>query len=393
VDVRQFLLARGVSFDAVGAAAADRLGLVDGDVLFASGSLVEDLGNERSDLDFRLVTSRRDLQFSSHRDVLFQAGNVVCDVDVISWDDLDALLGLFQRWGSDGTNVRDTKMFSDDDLELLHYLRCGLVLHGEASFQSLRSRVAPASLARLKLDRARYYANTLQIDLAGMRAAGDWASAIFVAQDLLARTADALLAAHFFTNPSPKWRVKLLERLAATWEQGLPGRRTGLSPVDRYLSLHRAPMAATGDAVTEYALRIVAFSRVVFPWADACLRLGKRPALPGVGPDDTHDEALPNLDLDVVITHSNRGFELRRLGSSAERYPLSAQDYALLCLFDGETSRRRAAAQTAGIWGRSEGLARFDTLVRWVMQSGLTVRPLIDENRLRSLLKEKASSY
>lgn len=388
MDVRQFLLARGMSFDAVSEAAADRLGLVDGDVLFASGSLIEDLGNERSDLDFRLVTSRCDLPFSSHRDVVFQVGTVVCDVNVISWDDLDALLGLFQRWGADANSVRDTKVFSEDDLELLHYLQCGLILHGEATFESVRSRVAQAGLARLRLDRARYYANTLQIDLAGMRAAGDWASAIFVAQDLLARTVDALLAAHFFTNPSPKWRVKLLERLAATWEEGLPGRRTGLSPVDRYLWLHRAPMDTTGDAVTEYALRIAAFSRTVFPWADACLGLSEPPTLPGVGPDDAHDEALPHLDLDVVITRRNTDFELRRLGSSSQRYPLSPQDYALLCLFDGETSRRQAAAQASSAWGRSEGLERFDALVRWVRQSGLTVRPLIDENRLRSLLKE-----
>lgn len=391
MNFAEFLLSKGVTVDAIAAAASERLGVVDGDVLLVSGSLTEGLGNSGSDVDLCLITNRTDIRFSMLNDVLFRVGPVVCDVQVVTRWTLDSLLKSFAAWVSTKHDVRETKRFSEEQIVLFHRLATGTPLIGVTQLEQLRSAVPKTSVARLKLERARYYANTLQVDLAGLRSEGQWTSALFVAQTLLDCTVDALLAAYGHTNPEQKWRVKLLELVPVWWEDVLPGRRSGLRAVDRYLLLHRDPLATKRGAVIAFVSAIVAFSRIAFPWAERRILSPHLPFVPGSGPvlEGDNGDRLPDLDLDVAIFANGDAFELRRLNSRQHTYELSAESYSLLCLFDGETSRSNGLRHAFSLWGRDCGTERFNTLIGLVNSGGLAAWPIPDEVALRQLLNRR----
>jgi hypothetical protein len=389
VNIAGFLSRHGITLEAVVAEAKAAVRLSPGDVLFVSGSLAEGLGNEKSDLDLFLLTPRTDIQFTSLNDVTVVVGPCVVDIRVVQHAAVEELLGHFDRWARQPRMARKAFEFVEDDRRLLHRLKIGQALFGEDDFGRLQSRIDAADLARHKLDWARHLAEAIQVDLAGLLVERDPYTMLFAAQDLLGQTIDGLLAGHGFTNPGQKWRARQLGLLPDTWELDLPGRRSGLSPIDRYLSLHRAPESLTLGTALHHALRIVAFSRRVFPWAEHKL-LGPRERLPPAlvaGDPPIPQKALPHLDLDVEVRYRDGGFELRRLNEEGAAFQLSPQSFSLLSLFDGETSRERAVAHAETLGGDRSGAELLEELQTVIRYARFTAPVVVDEQALAALLR------
>src|ERR1041384_6530443 len=268
MDLADFLSRSGITREDVIAKVDSAVHLTPGDVLFVSGSLVEGLGNEKSDLDFFLITSRTDIQFTSLHDVIVVVNDCFIDIRVVQHSEVEELLGRFNHWARQPRLARNAFEFTDDDRKFLPRLLIGESFYGASDLKKLKDYLDAKDLARHKLDWARHLAGTIQVDLAGLHSAGDQYSMLFAAQELLGHTMDGLLAGYGYTNPNQKWRVRLLSRLPGDWEQRLPGTISGMSAVEKFMMLHKAPESTSRSAIFEYTLRIAAFSRRVFPWAE-----------------------------------------------------------------------------------------------------------------------------
>lgn len=387
MELIDFLNRQGISLEDVVEQVKVSLLLTAGDVLFACGSLVEGLGNEKSDLDLILITRRQDIQYTSLNDVALTVGRCVIDIHVVQRPNLEELLKRFNHWVEQPRQPRLARQFTIDDRNLLHRLRHGRVLFGGEDFGKLRDQLGHADLARHKLDWSCYLARGIQPDLAGFRSAGDHYSMLFAAQELLGHVMDALLVMYQYTNPSWQWRVRLLSNLPVEWESGLPGRPTGLSPRELYLSLHQAPTAHTPTAFLDHALRIVAFSRRLLPSAEYRLLNSFLTMLPPAQLSKSeNDGPLPRLDLDVVLRYKQSGFELLRLNGTGQVFTLSAREYCLLCLFDGETSRAYAVNYAESLWGERRGIDLVEEMLALVRYGEFEARPFIDEYTLNTIL-------
>ena len=377
-----------MTLDEVVTQATTSLRLVPGDLLFACGSVVEGFANARSDLDLYLVTDRDDVPLTSAGAVTMTAGRCVIDVRVVRRTELEALLKRFASWTKRPRVDREAIGFAYEERKLLHRLCNGVPLYGAEPISELLHGVDRQELARRRLDQARYLAGTIQIDLAGLRDAGDARSMVFAAQALLEHTADALLAGHLDSNPSRKWRIRSLARLAPDWERSLAGVPAEKSASDLFWSLHRAPQAADdiGAALT-HSLEIVALSRRIFPWAERRLldRVAPPPLALEVGGTGT-GRALPYLDLDVVVRYDDGRYVLMRPNAPGGRaFILSAEMYSVLCLFDGKTREETAFAHAERLCGRDDPQI-VDDVRELVRYGGFELRETVDERALAAVL-------
>lgn len=377
MDVEEFLRSRGADLPATMAAIDDRFGLADHHVLLAVGSLVEGLGNSKSDLDLLLVASKED--GSESGPVTVVVGRCVIDVRVIPYAEVSQLLDRFEAWTRQQWALTRNAGFMNEEYTLLHRLRHGRPLFaGPAA--DIGERFPPVEeLARLKLHAARQHSRTVQIDMAGNRDAGDMPSLFFAAQDLLGQAADALVAAYGLTNPVGKWRSRLLGMLPQDWESRLMVRPTGLSALDRVWQLHRAPSEPDERSVLPQAFAIATFSRAAFAWAESAL-LGWRPgAATATGSwhqavPQRESPALPLLDFDVDFAPTSDGAVLARLNEFGDTLELSSLDFSTALLFDGETSESEAADALHD--GDDAAVAR---LVATVREAGLCARAEVRE--------------
>ena len=391
MEVTDFLTLNKITLEDVIAHVNATVHLTPGDVLFVSGSLVEGLGNEESDLDLFLITSRNDIQFTSLNDVTVIVNDCLIDIRVVQQSGIEELIRRFGRWAGLPRHPRGAFEFTEDERKFLHRLRIGNPLYGAADFERLLGRLDPRDLSRHKLDWARHLASTIQVDLAGLYKARDQYTMLFASQELLGHTIDGLLAAYGYTNPNQKWRVRMLAGLPADWERKLPGAGTGMSPVERFLALHRMPQSESLNDMFEHALRVVAFSRCVFPWAELTLFGPPELSLPldAVAPqaDREAGQPLPHLDLNVEIRYAAGRFEVLRLNEQGPTFELSPQAYLLFCLFDGVTSSVSAADYAEKLGLEKNGLETIGELMAMVRYAGLEADTIIDEQALRAVLR------
>lgn len=392
MELADFLNYQDISLDDVVEQAKASLHLTAGDVLFSCGSLVEGLGNEKSDLDLILITTRQDIPFTSLNDVALIVGRCIVDVHVVQRCDLKELLRRFNHWSKQPRQLRLAKEFTIADRKLLHRLRNGRALYGADYFGQFQDQLRPIDLARYKLDWACYSASTIQVDLAGLRTAGDQYSMLFAAQELLGHVVDALVAGYGYTNPSLQWRARLLTYLPDEWESELLGRQTGISARELYLSLHRAPQSTAPSAILDHALRIVAFSRRLFPSIEYRLLSPSSPPLPLAQSNDVaKDRPLPHLDLDVTVRYKEGHFELLRLNEPGQAFTLSPRQYSLLCLFDGETSREYAVHHAESLCGKGKGRELVEEMLALIQYGKFEAPNFLDEQALSAILRRRSS--
>jgi len=350
MNLDDYLRNNGTDLSAIVSHARARIGVDDDDLLFAVGSLVEGLGNAKSDVDLLLITPR-DAGSRGARDVAWLSGKCLTDVQILRAAELDGLLQRFETWSRQAWDVTSPAKFTAPERRLLHRLRHGRLLLGHQ--RRIGARIpSTAELARLKLQVARQTARTIQVDLAGLRGCDDYGSLVYAAQELLGHAVDALTAGYLLTNPTPKWRSRLLASLPASWEHELPVRPTGLAAGDAVWRLHRAPERPDAQVALEHAFRIATFARAVFVWAERRMVTGAAaprsaatwPEAGRTGPTPR----LPCLDFDVDFFETTEAVYLARLNELDEALALSPRDFAVALLFDGVTTVREVESAILG---------------------------------------------
>lgn len=339
MDLDDYLASRGNSWKAMVEAVAARVNLQADDILVATGSLVDGLGNTRSDIDFFLITDRTDVAFTSLCDIALEADGCHVDIRTVPLAEATDLVARFSRWAEAPREPRSSFCFTRDERRFFHGLATGRVANGGERLNRLREPLlANQSLARHKLDWAAHLIGVSLPDLAGFQSEGDSLSLLFWAQELLGLGIDALLAGRGESNPARKWRMKLIERGGDAWEQTLPCRMPG-SLIERLLELYRTPDRTDLAAVTKRALEIATVARSYLAFAERGVLSGVRGArLPRpVASEAGSAVALPALDFDFVMQFSGQEFVLYRLGDAGWERALSDAEFFLLSLFDGAT--------------------------------------------------------
>ncbi|XXX81452.1 hypothetical protein WMF30_22095 [Sorangium sp. So ce134] len=373
MNLEEFLSMKGTDLSAVVAKARATVGLEAGDTLLAVGSLVEGLGNSKSDLDLLLITPRGDSELPS-REVALVSGRCLADVQILRVAELEELLARFEAWAGSSWEVTHAAKLTAEERRLLHRLLHGTTLHAGASSPIAARMPARSDLARLKLHVARHLARTIQVDMVGYRECGDYSSLVFAAQETLGHAVDALAAGHQLTNPVAKWRSRLLEALPGDWERSLPIRPMGLTAGQVFFRLHRAPERPDEPLALEHALRITTFARGVFAWAERRVR---RSAIEGRATAPSarierrpRDVALPYLDLDVDFHELEDRVIVARLNEFGETVELSTREFAVTLLFDGITTAREAELAVVGAAGAEGESRHVDRVVDKMTRAG-----------------------
>ncbi|WFU25150.1 hypothetical protein QA649_02575 [Bradyrhizobium sp. CB1717] len=388
MDLTEYLHRRGATLTDLDIGVGKALGRSGEDVLFASGSLVEDLGNPHSDLDLYLISARTDVPCDIH---VLPLGSVTVDVAVMRPDELDRLLARFEEYTRQERDTGEAWKFSPDERLLLHRLVVGRAIWRPDTLGALQARINPIALASHKLNYALHAAKRLQLDLEGCRVAGDWQTMLLAAQDLLNQTIDGLLAGYVKTNPTEKWRAQLLKRLPSNWDLQIPGRVSGRPALDHYLVLNRLPSFFDAASVYDYALQIAAFSRRIFPWAGWKLcSFGRTESsfgslydkAPARKAAEVCEEKLCHLELDVLFVYSEEKFQARRLSTTDGAFDLSAEAVNILCHFDGVSDQETAEKAD----GRCESMPLCDAH-SFIASAGFRARGMVDDDTIGKLLK------
>lgn len=345
MTLEAFLQRHSTSLDQLIDGARTVVPLAADDRLIAVGSLAEGLGNGKSDVDLLYLTpDLRHADASPEQVRSFAAGRCVVDLRIIPTGYASALRSRLRSWAEGEWSLNVAADFTPGDVLLLHRLRAGITLWPDS--------IGPESaldrdVARLKLHVARHMARTLQVDMAGYREVGDGQSLVYAGQDLLGHAADGLLAGFGFTNPTAKWRSRLLDRLPHDWEGQLVRRPNGLVASALYWQLHRAPAQPTLDAAIEHGCRIVTFARAAFLSAEERLvHAGANVGRTFAWRNTSHsgdDSPLPFLDLDVDFCRMEDGVVVARLNEFGERLQMGFEDFAITLLFDNVTTASEAA--------------------------------------------------
>jgi hypothetical protein len=362
----EFCRARGIDLESVAAGVEAGVGLGPGDSLLAVGSLVEGIGNSKSDLDLFLVTSRPDADLPERDEVALVVGRSVVDVRILRAADVDELLGRLTQWSRLPWNLTHAAGFGIEEQKLLHRL-----CHGHMLWPGRGASAMPAprrdDVARLRLHEARHVGRSIQVDLDGYVEDGEYRGLVFAAQELLGHAVDAVLAGYGFTNPLAKWRATLLGSIPADWEEPLSLRPTGLTAAERLWRLHLAPDPPAAEECVKYALEISTFARAIFVWAERRLQAPHasrdRRLTWQAGSRSDHARApLPHLDFDVDFLLSEEGAILGRLNDFGQTVSLSGGEFDVALLCDGVTTATEADAVVRAAAGAEEARAASDVV-------------------------------
>jgi hypothetical protein len=355
MDLLEFLNLKGTDLPSVVAGVEAAVGLHADDILLAAGSIVEGLGNSKSDIDLLLITSRDPASLPARDELGLVMGRCVVDLRILRTAWVDESVDRLHRWSQAPWQVTEPVTFTLDERALLHRLLHGRLLNnlGDVGAEQVAARMpSRAALARLKLQVARQAGRTIQVDMVGYRETGDCRSLVFAAQELLGHAVDALTAGYELTNPTAKWRHRMLDRIPPGWAHALMLRPTKLTASEQFWRLHRAPELPQEGLALAHAFRITTFARAVFAWAEGRL---VNPAfavpVPAAWPvveRQAHDVLLPCLDFDVDFVLGEDRVMIARLNEFGDPLELRPRELALVLLCDGATSVRESEAFLCG---------------------------------------------
>ncbi len=355
VDLSEVLRNNGTSETVLVERVDRECGLRPGDVLLVAGSLVEGLGNTKSDIDLLLIRTDAPDATKLDEDFGFMLGRAVTDVRVLAASSIRKLTDRLQTWAGQLWTVLRPADFDLDARLLLHRLSHGRQIHPVGQrMPVIRYPGLRSDLSRLKLHTARHMARTIMVDMVGYRDVFDHASLVFAAQDLLGHAVDGMLAGFGVTNPHAKWRSRLLATLPDDWSTGLGHRLPEVRPADAHWRMHQAPPTPEREAASAYAQRIAAFARATFAWSESQLvHPGTLSDLAYYWPSSPPPKSplLPQLEVDVDFAFVEGGVAVARLNEPGVPLRLSGREFALLLLFDGQTS----AAEAMSALGEREG--------------------------------------
>lgn len=348
MDLNEFLALKGTSLAEVVAKAEHSVPIGEEDMLLAVGSLVEGLGTSKSDVDLLLLTRRDPADLPAGDHVTWVSGKSLVDMEVLAGRTVDDLLGRFEAWANAPFDPTDFAPFKLEQRTLLHRIAVSPRLARVASGTEPFRRPSRPALARLKLHVARHEARTVQVDIAGLRGAGDYRSLAFAGVQLMGLAIDAILAGHRITNFNHKWRSRLLQDVPDDWQAELGPRRAGSAGAEIWRLLRFPETWERRDAMA-FALDISAYARAAFAWAEETL-LGDAegrqtsPAAPAPPTGTAAGDPLPHLDFDVDFSFAGAEARLGRLNEFDAPLRVSRAELAAALLFDGRTGAGEADA-------------------------------------------------
>lgn len=287
------------------------------------------------------------------------------------------MLARFAVWAARPWDITRIADIGADDRRLLHRLLHCAVVHAGGRSDLAAAQPDLSSLARLKLQIARHTSRTIQVDMAGHLEAKDYASLVFASQDLLGHAVDALAAGYLLTNPTAKWRSRLLASLPAEWETALGIRPSGWSAAELFWRLHRAPERPDRLEAGRHALKIATFARAAFAWAEQRLLGapcdGRRPIRWPRVDRVSEDAALPYLAIDVDFSAHGDGVMIGRLNAFGTPLGLSRREFEMALLFDGSTTPREAEIAICGSYAVDASKRLVDHMISRVAEAGFSV--------------------
>ncbi|HSC79327.1 MAG TPA: hypothetical protein VLC08_03145 [Chitinolyticbacter sp.] len=357
MDIHAYLERHDTELEALSCMLLEETGACGDEVLYVTGSLVEGLGNLRSDIDVYLITARAfdaRTDFASVLIIPFEACPV--DVEIVAPERIEVLIGRLARFAPDHDvdPRRTATAFSAAELKLLHNLCQGAPLFGAARLAGWQARIVQRTLSRILFDLSQVYLGMLHLDILGQLEDGDAASAAQMIEQYRGHLIGALLAVLGNTNPADKWRLRLLERLTA-------GRHaTDLPPgydlpgIVRQLRGFRAPRSSVLVAFEAF-MALQRLAHVIVPWGQR--RFADPAAQHSAGIPARPAQAPPSLpDGDGVLPALSTELSLHFCGPDAYRLTaldehcvieVNQQAYAILLCFDGKTTLNQAAGRLA----------------------------------------------
>lgn len=214
MNAAALLASLGIDLEAV--LASEDLGADTGAAVYLSGSLVEGLGNSSSDVDIfvvgdlvpngpHVITKDKfciSIHFSGARRIDFEywAAGHIKDMAV----KLEAI-----RLGEDFVAE---KLAPIEEL-FIHRILIGLPILGADRFFSLAQLFDRDRFRQYLVQQSIHRIDGAMEDVVGTIDDGDWLSAVTRSRDLVNFAADAFCHSKGNTNPLPKWRARILERL------------------------------------------------------------------------------------------------------------------------------------------------------------------------------------
>jgi hypothetical protein len=354
MDIDAFLKDRDADISSVIARVDEMLGLGPQDALLAVGSVVEGLGTHKSDLDLFLVSPRK---MSAQDSKTLVVGKCVIDVRLVSQSKYKTLCRKVEVWALSPWNIIHAVKFSRDDRTLLHRVLHAKVLRNGSSGDVMLPVVSQSKQARLKFHVARQMARTIQVDMTGYVGGGDYRSLCFAAQEILGQAVDALCASHLLTNPLLKWRSRMLDMIPPDWQNLLPIQLSDESASGLVWRLHQGPADVDRNGAIEFAVRVMAFSRIVFSWAESRFLAGAMGKVKLSGrllqSQGAVSSLLPGLKFDVDFRFAQDRVLIARLNEFSTTVELACDEFPLVLLCDGRHSMEEAFAMISRDSGKT----------------------------------------
>ena len=349
MDHTEFFHLKDTALETIVEEARTKGNISEQDILILVGSLTEGLATQKSDVDLILITDRPPPTEDNKTSIAWQSGKCLVDMEFIQQSDVDTLLASFMGWSSADWDSTFAAKLSLDERKLLHRYVNGIYLNDPDG--SKKRRVAPYSqteLAKLKLHTARHMARTIQVDIVGNLLNQDYRTAAFAAQELLGHATDAVLAAQGLTNPTPKWRSKLIELVSV--ENVIDWCDQSSSFEDGIWQLHHFPKYQQ-EVVLDKIMALIAFCRAVFFYAECKLiypdllaedfKIYADFALR----DKEQHALLPGLELDVDFHIADQEIYIGRLNEFGKATKVNYQQFMKVLQLDGFSSKQSILSQ------------------------------------------------
>ena len=201
--------------DSINLRAIDGQGLRNTEaIIYLSGSTVEGFANSGSDIDVFAITERRPSGYDSSH----SQNGVTIDfvenrrIDIEFWSPA-TVFGIADKLAIIRPEDATARAFSSGEQLFVHRLRIGMPIQREREFLAIRNRFDFLRLSKYLTQDAIVGLDNALDDLCGMIADCDWECALFRARDVLDFTIDAWNHFAGSTNPTRKWRVKILHKL------------------------------------------------------------------------------------------------------------------------------------------------------------------------------------
>lgn len=207
----------------------------DQDVVVLSGTLLEGFGNLYSDLDIYVIGEhlptkgsdmpatlviREDGCVRRVNELLAGTDDILLDVQYYTWRELDTLARSLRRLYAESRESTQIfrKTLHHEDEDLIHKLLTGRILQDGASPFQAREIFDPGMFCFLKYrNEVGGYADFR--DLVGSWTAGDLDTCLYNTRGYLISQVSGMMFLAGSTNPRPKWFVKRLASLDASYAE------------------------------------------------------------------------------------------------------------------------------------------------------------------------------